>query len=374
MRSILLLVLNLKSFIHKIRYDLVNECVVGICSLVLFSTFFYIFNDFLNDKVASISSSMKEGLSKTSSLILVALLSYFISSFIKKERIDNSSFTRFSFFIGESPTIRRMYRYLRASIITVVLFSIGWWIIYRYIHRFSFSSFLIIQILSLIFIYILTLLNFSSSKKIRNFDYTRCHSLVSTMVRFRLNSIRRSHLSLFFLVLSFISILNSCYFLISKAPLILSMLLCFLAGFFIASITSCQTKQDLESIWIDRLVGVSEKDFFKTYRYLILILSGIVAIPLLIALSITILNTSALTGISTVDILKLPFILLVCPYLMPNLIFQIDPKRPIIQILIVFMIGLFVATALWASWLALLLVFIINYYGRTTQEKRFYRV
>ncbi len=374
MRSVTLLFLNLKSFIHKIRYDLVNECVVGICSLVLFSTFFYIFNDFLNDKVASISSSMKNSLAVASSLILIALISYFISSFIKKENTNTSSFTRFTFFIGESNTIRQVYRFLRTLIVAVVLFSISWLIIYRYIHKFSFNSFLIIQALSIVAIYVLTLMNFSSHDRIRNYDYTRCHSTVSTMVRFRLNSITRSHLSLFFLVLSVISILTGCYFLISGSPLILPMLLCFLAGFFIATVTSCQTKSDLESIWIDRLLGVSEKDFFKTYRYLILILTSLVGLPLLISLIISFTAEVSSMDFPQMDVLKLPFILLVCPYLMPNLIFQIDPKRPIIQILIVFMIGLFVATALWASWLSLLLVFIINYYGRTTQEKRFYRV
>lgn len=374
MRALLLLILNIKSFFHKLRFDLVEECVVGICSLVLFATFFYIFNDFLNDKIASVSDKMKEHISILSSLILLSVTSYFSSVFIKKESKKIPSFTRFCFSIGESFKIYFSFILIRTLLGLLFLFGISWWIIYRYIHTFSITSFVSLQLVFLASVFFLLKLNFLSSttRTLCNHDYSRCSSKISTLLRFRLDMIFRSKICLFFLSLSFISSVLVCYFLSISSPIIISMFLCFICGFFIAVTTSCQVKSDLESIWIDRLVGVSQEDFFSTYKRLTFILSGVSFILVSIAVLIVVLKTSEIY--SAIDLIKLPFILLVCPYLMPNLIFQIDPKRPIVQILIVFMIGLFLATALWVSWLSILLVFILNYYGRTTQDKRFYRV
>ena len=372
MRALLLIILNIKSFFHKLRFDLVEECVVGICSLVLFSTFFYIFNDFLNDKIASVSDKMKEHISFLSSLILLSVTSYFSSVFIKKESKKIPSFTRFCFSIGESFKIYFTFIIIRTLLGLLFLFGISWWIIYRYIYTFDITSFVILQLIFLALVLFLLKLNFSTSRTVCNHDYSRCSSKISTLLRFRLDMILRSKICLFFLGLSFISSVLVCYFLSISSPIIISMFLCFICGFFIAVTTSCQVKSDLDSIWIDRLVGVCQEDFFSTYKKLTFILSGASLILLSIAVLITALKTNS--TYSVVDLIKLPFILLVCPYLMPNLIFQIDPKRPIVQILIVFMIGLFLATALWVSWLSILLVFILNYYGRTTQDKRFYRV
>jgi hypothetical protein len=58
---------------------------------------------------------------------------------------------------------------------------------------------------------------------------------------------------------------------------------------------------------------------------------------------------------------------------MPGLLFQIDPRRPAVQILIVFMAGLFIGTAVIAHWLAVLLIPLLATWAQRYQADRFYR-
>ena len=56
-RAIQLYTLFLKATVNKIRENLAREIVVGICAMVIFSLFFYVFNDFLNVEVKEISKN-----------------------------------------------------------------------------------------------------------------------------------------------------------------------------------------------------------------------------------------------------------------------------------------------------------------------------
>ena len=70
---------------------------------------------------------------------------------------------------------------------------------------------------------------------------------------------------------------------------------------------------------------------------------------------------------------QLFFVALTPSYIIPNLLFQNDANRPWIQAALVVLISAFICTAIYASLFAAVILPFFDYYGKQSQEGRFYR-
>ena len=59
--------------------------------------------------------------------------------------------------------------------------------------------------------------------------------------------------------------------------------------------------------------------------------------------------------------------------LLTAIMFQVDPKRPGIQLITSFIISLFIGTAIFASWLSVLLIPVIIYYSHNYQKDAYFK-
>ena len=70
---------------------------------------------------------------------------------------------------------------------------------------------------------------------------------------------------------------------------------------------------------------------------------------------------------------QLLFVAMTPCYIIPNFLFQIDATRPWIQAALVVLLSAFICTAIYASLLAAVILPFFDYYGKQSQEGRFYR-
>ena len=70
---------------------------------------------------------------------------------------------------------------------------------------------------------------------------------------------------------------------------------------------------------------------------------------------------------------KVGAIIVTGPTITPFLMFQMEPRRPVITWIALIIINLFLGTAIFAHWLAILFLPILAYYAGNYQTSRYYR-
>jgi hypothetical protein len=140
--------------------------------------------------------------------------------------------------------------------------------------------------------------------------------------------------------------------------------LAFAAGFVLSLALFGQIKQDVQSSWFEKLIGVAQEDYIKTY-YSVTLLLVIPFVIFLVAFGQS--NVPGLILAKSVIAFCVPLVFV------PGLMFQIDPKRPGAHILANFMLSLFVVTGIYAHMLVVVLIPLIGYYSCQYQKDLFYR-
>lgn len=123
--------------------------------------------------------------------------------------------------------------------------------------------------------------------------------------------------------------------------------------------------EDLRSSWLEKNAGLSHSDFMTTH----LQLAGIIALALL-APGLVFL------GLSNIVLSQKVSLIMTAPCisgLIPGIILQIDGKRPEVTSIVLFLLGLFIATAILAHPLSICLTFLVISYGLSSQTDRYYR-
>ena len=129
---------------------------------------------------------------------------------------------------------------------------------------------------------------------------------------------------------------------------------------------------------------MSHGQFIRAYEFISWLLGGFYALAgaglYLVTSRIGGTNSSAIGPHELHDLKTLlnhsgkVFCITLLPFLTaPWLMFQIDVRRPWISAVVSLLVNLFVGTALLASWLSVILVPILRYYGLQSQNGRFYR-
>ncbi len=374
MRLIYLLGIHLLSFFHKLRYDLARELVIGLCSLVLVSLFYYVFNDFLNIEVQRLSPLMRDRFAESFAWFLFAIGAFACGRLIRTFFSASQTLYKTLSFLGESPKNRTTLAVFHclATIalvfIPIVLFShykLVKWTFYQYIK----SSAVIVSIL------ICTSL-LSTKRATQSKEWVPSQKLapLSVLVIWRLRQIflyNRITQFCFIIVIPFLGLIGAiAYF---RLPFVGAFAVSYWVGFLSSCALSFQYAEDLEASWIEKNSGISHKLYLNN----LFVVAGIVGILTSTCVALTWILGDCLQNefsiLTCTNALKLFFISAVCPWLVPAVLFQIDARRSAISILSSFLIGLFLASAIYASWLGIALLPLVFNYAYTSQEGRFYR-
>lgn len=374
MRLAYLVSIHILSFFHKLRYDLARELVVGLCSLVLMALFYYVFNDFLNVEVQKISPLMRDRFAEFFAWFLLVIGAFASGRLMRQFFSAKQTLYQSLGFLGEDPKYRTTLAIFHClgilslvftPILAINHFKLIQWTSYQYVK----SSAIVGLILAST-----SLLAKTPNSKSKDWLPRSTLAPLAVLVLWRLRQILlHNRLTQFCLsiALPFLGLLGAvAYF---KLPFVGAFALSYWIGFLSSCALSFQYAEDLEASWIEKNLGVSHKLYLDN---LFAVASAVGVLSASCVALVWILGASLQNSFSVIvytEALKLFFISFACPFLVPAVLFQIDARRSAISILASFLMGLFLATAVYASWLGLALFPLVFHYAYSSQEGRFYR-
>ena len=160
-------------------------------------------------------------------------------------------------------------------------------------------------------------------------------------------------------------------FSMGSPPDLLS-ILSWISGIFLSLSICTQVSREIRDSWIEKNCAVSHRDYLASIECTSLKLSTMAILCLGIPLSLLYLildpeNTTYL------NILMISVNAIIPSFLVPYLIFQIDPKENYIQVLLISFVSFIFISALLIHWGFLAIAPIIRDYGYKSQNNRFYR-
>ena len=375
-RFLYLILIYIKSILHRIKHDLGREIVVAISGAVLLMLFFYIFNDFIHVKLNNLNSSSKDNIASTVSYTLLTSISLGILRWLKASLLDQSELAHFAKRQGESNPQLSAYQIIKFCIITGLAYGFAWFAILTFFVTWPFEKIIIVQVISLLPNFLVFFRSSSLSKKQRSRtkaapgrgieigQKSKMAALFSWRLRQMILRNRAAYLSLLIALLT----IGLQYFAQDlKLPIFISVMIATCAGLFISSAMAFQLQSDMENAWLDHSLGVSHRDIVKTYLLIGLVLG--IFYGAFQGLVVLLGNPLA----NLIDFIKVIGVTALSPVLFPSIMFQLDARRPSLQIMTIFLIALFIATAILAHWLSFLIVPLVYYYANNYQVDNYYR-
>ncbi|MEN9834437.1 MAG: hypothetical protein RL011_630, partial [Pseudomonadota bacterium] len=120
---------------HRLRHDLGRELTVVAASLIMFGTFLYVFNDFLNVQIASIALAMRTAFANTLTTVCL-ILSWGIAIYWIQRR-DPRSVATMAQYLGDDQRIINLFRWLRALTVIACWHGMAWWLSVKYLARWT---------------------------------------------------------------------------------------------------------------------------------------------------------------------------------------------------------------------------------------------
>ncbi len=372
LQALRLYILSLKATAHRIFNDLLSEIVVAISSLVLFMTFLYVFNDFLNVQVASLSEIMRTKFASTIAWVLYLVAGLAGGRIARTERLAIESFSSFAKWIGAPSYQISIFNFLRNCTLIGLPHLAALALSDRYLFNLNFQD--AVGPESMMLVLSLAVWQFPKTKDKHDSVDPSAPQAPDSMISWRLKQmLSRSLIGKICVAMSGLFVAMMCIAFLSPAPPFVGALAAYVAGNLIAFVLIFQTAEDLQYAWMERALGVSHADFVDCYNKIAIrfsfILGGTCFVLALIC--------GIYSGTTAVEMaphaLKAAIIATLPILITPWLGFQIDARRPAIAIMIMIIVGIFLSTAVLAHWLGLVLVPILRYYAMTYQEGRFYR-
>ncbi len=379
MRGLLLYIISLKAAAHRLRHDLARELVVAICGVVLLATFWYVFNDFLNVEVRNLSTNMRDAFATAGAGALLFAALATAQRLVRAERTSDDSLRISAWRLGEAPRILQVFMCLRYLSIVAACFGVAWYVIYRWLIAPPMGTAILVQIGLLIVLLIwqwLAARPRPTTEQVKDLvgETSGSRSALMVMVRWRLlQMLRRNRTTRLCLGIAAMFGLIAIYSAIRGAPPAAMLMSAFASGVFLATAMAFQLAEDLQYAWAERCLGVSHELFVKTYYVIGALLSisfGLVTLLCILA-GVYLQTRPELSLLSLYA--KVPMMMFVPCYLLPQIGLQIDGRRPAIQIMMLILFGLFVVTAIYAHWLSVILLPLLPSFTEQNQRGHFYR-
>ncbi|MBC7658467.1 MAG: hypothetical protein H7249_02035 [Chitinophagaceae bacterium] len=368
-RSLRLTWTHNKQFFQKLRYDLGRELVVLISSAVLLGLFAYIFRDFINDKLKAIPPSEQASIARGFATFLLLLTGPLLASPIHRLWRDEPSLRSFANRSGENPRTISGFLVIQTFIILVFGFGIYWQFIGRPWGHWDVLQIALWQSASLCLgIFRLVLHKEKTLPSFKPLLNDQPSTRIETLIAWRWKQIfLRNRIAKLCLMLAFLlQIFGGALFAL-KAPFPLAVLIAMGSGILIACAPSFQLEEDMRAIWFERQVGSSHAEYVAVYQKICQNLA------LVFGLSVLLISFATRGIAAPTDTLKLFAITALFPLLLPAVMFQIAPERPVLQIMTITLIGIFLGTAIFAHWASVALVPIALVYAKQYQQNNFYR-
>ena len=366
-RAFQLLLFDVRAVLHRLRHDLGKEITVLLASLILLATFGYIFNDFLNIQIAALSAAMRDTVALVVAGVFCLAAAAATAKTLRRAASDNASTRAMAKILGEAPEILTRYTILHAITIVLLIHGAAWLIIFRFLVNASLFSFGLVELVMLVITWI------GAQISPRTLGSTRAGPTIlrqrAPLVAWRLTlhlQRNRGHQLLYGLSLAFV-VLGSLAFR-GGAPLLAPVATALAAGVLLAAILAFSLARDLEHAWIEHALGVSHDEMVTAYE---LFAIALVIPAALVAAVCTAWAAPDAESLATAW--KPAAILAVTPLFAPYMLFQIDARRPGINMIGLTIIGLFLGTAIFAHGLAVLLPLIAKAGIASNQANRFHR-
>ncbi len=366
-RALMLYLSGIRSFFHRLRHDLGRELTVLIASVVLFATFFYVFNDFLNVQVLSLSAAMRERGAEVAAFVVLLIAALSTARLLRNEWRGENTLKRTATYLGEDQAVVRTYLGARLATTLIIGHGLAWWVTWRWLVKPTPVQAVVAELVLLGTTLALTSLS-PGKRRDDNVTATDGPALtgIKALVAWRWRQMlwrNRATRSCFLAALPFLGLIALSAW--RGAPLFVSVVAAMVAGILAASSLAFQMAEDLPNAWTERGFGVSHADFVKAYLLLGLRIAGL----LLVAAAVTQLALSSDVN----GALKVGAVAAIPAIAAPGLLLQIDGRRPAVNILLILIAGLFLGTAVFAHWLALVLIPVLHYWALQSQAGRFYR-
>ena len=379
-RAIKLLKIVINSAVNRLRFDLAREIVVLISGGVVIATFAYIINDFLNVQIQGLSHVMRERFAEPLAAALLMVCAFKGGAIIRAEWSNAETASRMANFLGERPEIVRSYKSLHALLVLIVLHGGGWWLVRRFFIQPSMDWILVTEALMLAMT-VGSAFWYREKRGLAEHDtggWLKKEAVgnkarLSSFVRWRLAQIIfRNRTARICFIVSIALYLLLIPLQAKGIPFFASVACCILASIVASAALFFQLSEDLNYAWAERTMGISHQDFCKGYQ----LISAILALEMIAFATLTfVVGTLSFStaSISIDQLITLAFINLATPLLAPMMMFQIDGRKPVVNLILLTIAALFIDTAIFANKASLLLIPILHCYAHGSQNGRFYR-
>lgn len=392
-RSVYLYGADLKALLSRVRLDLGRELTVLIASGVLFATFFYVFNDFLNVQVSSLSGAMRDRFAAVAAAVVLMLAAAIAARSLRSERVEARSFTKMAVALGEEPGVVRLFVWMRGATVIAVVHGVAWWMVLKYlIAPETLGMKAAVECGMLVLTQGAALIPGAERSRNRRRDLssemamgtaaaatqeataraTATYSMLGAfetafgpVAAWRLRQLlfgSRPAKVCFALAGAFVALAAWAAF--RAAPPFVAAAAALVAGMLAATALAFQMAEDLASAWTERAFGVSHDEFIAAYQKC----GGLIAAA--VAAGVFVVE-APFAG--PIEALKAAAVGAVPPLVAPLLLLQIDGRRPAVNVMLIVIVGLFLGTAVFAHWLSLILLLALRHYALKTQAGRFYR-
>lgn len=349
-----------------------RELLVIFSTATLLGLFFYIFHDFLNEKVAAIEPALRQSLSRGFLASVLVLLGPLTAGRVKNLWQSGAGWSAFASRCGEDPSVLKRFRWLQTIGLVFLSYGFFWLILAPRFASGLDSSLWPWQLLSLGLgaarLRWLGERDPTESRRLKPILSDRTQSRSLTLLLWRWYQLSRRHrLARLCLGLA-LGLIGLVILLMAQTwPLFILILLTMVISLLVAAAVAFQLEEDMRSIWFERQLGCSHEEFVAVYQRLCFGLG--VGLGLLVLLPCLVFSQSYPLSESW----KLAPIAALFPTLLPAVMFQLAPERPLLQILVTALVGLFLGTAIYAQGFALVLVPLLVYYAKHYQKDNFYR-
>jgi hypothetical protein len=354
--------------------------------MVLLATFGYVFNDFLNVEIASLSRPMRDSFSYYIALTLLFACAVAAGRCIRTEKLARRSLSATANALGELPCTLKCYRALWRLTILVLIHGSCWLIVMHWLMNWQLPQIAMIEGVMLALSAAVAFMPIfaagstpanqpsQSQSKSPSFLATSQTTGKAALMRWRLRQIlfasRTTKVTLAFAVPF---ILLAALSALAGLPPFVGAAAGLVAGYLVGFCLCLQMAEDLEYAWFERCLGVTHEDFISAYERSAVWLAAGASLVIFILVALAGLATHK-SGPELLNAAALSAATAGVPALIaPGLLLQIDGRRVFVTGLILLIVSLFIGTAIVASWFSLLLIPLLGHFAKQHQAGRFYR-
>ena len=359
-----------KGFIRFLRTALAREIVVFTCGLVITSLFYYIFSDFLNEKIAPISLHLKQRLGTYFALVLLLWTSVRAGVTSKRMIRNRGQVIPFADSLGEDPHVLRYTSLGIFLTVITVYYGISWTLLIWKMIAWHMTEIAIscVAMVTISGFFLTSRPDKESNPKTKPTNLWYCRDLSAWLLKSILGKHRSATLGVW-----------AGLFCSLVVGTMMSADIPSIVHFFLAMGSGCLSALGLVFLLCDWIqvnhlefsAGLSHEKVMSSVEKLTALIAISIALCFLLGyISSYVIGTPKVAGS---EIIKITVAAMVPILIVPYQWFQIDAQKAGVQWIVIILAALFLGTAIYAHLASLILLPFVRYYGLSSQIDRFYR-